>query len=56
MYRDKLNSNTTSTKKRSYKESEEDGFKELLSVEEEEEVKKDEDINDLANKAATMSL
>ena len=40
----------STTKKRTHDEYEEDGFKELLSVEEEE------DINELSNDTAIMSL
>ena len=47
LYRDKLTSHTSS-KKRTFEESEEDGYKELLSVEEEEEDEKIEaDIDEL---------
>ena len=56
MYRLKLNENP-STKKRTYNECEEDGFMELLSVEEEENFRKsEEDINDLSNATAVVSL
>ena len=41
------------TMKRTYDECEEDGFKELLSVEEEEE---EEKVNELSNNTAMLSL
>ena len=52
MYRLSTDKNP-STKKRTYDECEEDGFKELLSVEEEEE---EEKVNELSNNTAMLSL
>jgi len=56
LYRLKSNTNT-SIKKRSHEEYEEDGFKELLSVEEDEEFRQsEEDISDIINATTCMNL
>jgi len=54
LYR-KSDKNSSTNKKRTHDDYEEDGFKELLSVEEEVEFRQsDEDINDLSNATASM--
>ena len=57
LYRLKSDKNPATTKKRSHEEVEEDGFKELLSVEEDEEFRQsEEDISDIINATASMNL
>jgi len=57
LYRLKSDKNSATTKKRSHEEVEEDGFKELLSVEEDEEFRQsEEDISDIINATASMNL
>ena len=57
MYRFKSGVTSSTNKKRSHDEVEGDGFKELLSVDEEEEFKQsEEEINELSNATASMNL
>jgi hypothetical protein len=57
MYRLKSDEISSTNKKRSHDEVEQDGFKELLSVEEEDEFRKsEEEITDLSNATASMDL
>ena len=57
MYRFKTDEISSTNKKRSHDEVEEDGFKELLSVEEDEEFRQsEEEINELSNATASMNL
>jgi len=57
MYRLKTDEISSTTKKRSHDEVEQDGFKELLSVEEEDEFRKsEEEIIELSNATASMDL
>ena len=57
MYRFKSDEISSTNKKRSHDEVEEDGFKELLSVEEDEEFRQsEENITDIINATARMNL
>ena len=57
MYRLKTDEISSTNKKRSHDEVEQDGFKELLSVEEEDEFRKsEEEITELSNATASMDL
>ena len=57
MYRFKSDKKLSTTNKRTHDEYEDDGFKELLSVEEEDEFRQsEEDIMDISDTIASMSL
>ncbi len=57
LYRLTTNEISSTNKKRSHDEVEEDGFKELLSVDEEDEFRQsEEDITDMINATASMNL